>query len=75
MKIERSKDVQGELGCSMGELLLQFHPYNPAQGRRSLGGQDPRAKVTEEGLVLLTSEAERGKLGEMQVSVALNRNW
>ena len=43
----------------MGELLLQFRLCNPAQGRRSSGGQDPGAKVTKEGLVLLTSKAER----------------
>ena len=65
-EMERSKDVQGELGCSMGKHLLQFQPCNPAQGRRSSGGKDPRAKVTKEGLVLLTSKVERRELREMQ---------
>ena len=49
----------------MEELLLQFKSCSPAQGRRSSGGQDPGAKKTEEGLVLLTFEAEQGELREL----------
>ena len=46
----------------MGELSPQSQHCNPAQGRRSSGGQDPGAKTTKEGRVLLTSEAEKFKI-------------
>ena len=50
----------------MGELSAQSQHHNPALGQRSSGGQDPGAKSIEEGIVLLTSEVERGKLRESQ---------
>ena len=64
-EVNRSKANHVEVDGSMGEVLFRFQSCSPAQGRRSSSGQDPRIEKTEEGLVLLTSEAERRKLREL----------
>ena len=49
----------------MGELSPQFLHCNPAQGQRSSVDRI-QEQAAEEGLVLLTSEAEGGELREVQ---------
>ena len=50
----------------MREPQTQPRLPNSALGQRSSGGEDPGAEKTEEGLLLLTFEAERKELRKVQ---------